>query len=299
MSLPIVFSPHVFGLKKNSLDELYAPLSISSAEKTNPRSRIYFLNPPNSAARSFGPRISVVDCSSVSNANCLSLLESSYVHLSTNRLDFELFCISRFFHLRDFFRAESLESAITIETDVLLFQDVEQALHLYSPTPNVMLSDNKCISLGLITLEYLEYWCDFVLGIYTSPAYLDKLKSYYSSYSAGGKKGGICDMSFCDYINKGQFEADLGFRSANMSKMVSEASGSLFMFDNFISRPHAESGQVVQMISSEVSGGLIKDFFFEGNNLYTFVNNSPCRMGSLHFQGNAKLLMASVYCSFF
>jgi hypothetical protein len=52
-------------------------------------------------------------------------LHRAYSHASTNRVEFEKFCFSRWFYVREFMRRASIARACVLDSDVMLFSPIE------------------------------------------------------------------------------------------------------------------------------------------------------------------------------
>lgn len=299
MSVPIVYSPHKIGLKKNSLDNLFVPLSMSSVVKSNDSVDVYFLNVNDNYPVSVDG-VTDVDAKTFYKEAC-EPIRRVYKHLSTNQADFELFCMERFFVLNAFMKENSLDKAFLVETDVLLFDDLNSYLDIDGGLDSSVtyLSENKCISLAYITREYLDYYCNYIVDCYSDADKFAKIDSFYSKYREKGGMGGICDMTFCDYINKGMFGAEEKFKTRNISQIYTKVDGKDGLFDSFIGRDFLLGDDVkINMTNSFIDNKRIKNVKFIDREPYiTFENGNFQRLTSLHCQGNAKGLMANFFCS--
>ena len=299
MNVPIIYSPHLIGLKKNSLDYLFVPLSFASAIKTNPGTDIYFLNVNDN----YTPDIKGLNVVDVRESYTTSTegIKKIYQHLSSNHEVFELFCIERFFVIRDFMASNGMKSAFLIETDVLLLQNLNSVFSNadFFCFNRTYLSEKKCISLAHVTFEYIQHYCDFVTDCYTNITKFSKIESYFKAYQNKGAKGGICDMTFCDYINKGLFGAKKEMIVDNMSGVFSMTNDSYF-FDSFIGRDHIiDSDLKINMHQSYVDEKRIKKISFENRKATVNTTIGDLELCSIHCQGNAKALMSDYFVNFF
>lgn len=292
----IIYSPHLFGLKNNSLDSLFVPLSFASVKRSNPKSNIVFLDINKNIDIKY-KSIDSVNCQKWSIPD-LETLNKNYLHLSTNSKEFELFCISRFFYIREWMRKTSTKSTFIIETDVLLLRDLHEIVDADIFSSHAALSEKKCISFGWITEEYVENYCDYVNKIYSTPDLISSLQTSHAAYLEKGGKGGICDMSFCDYINRGAYGADKKYAANDVSKLIVEGNKNSF-FDSFIGRDKLLGCPDLKfnMTNSKYDGKLIKDIEFANSECFANSNQGKIRMNSIHCQGNAKLLMSDYYLS--
>lgn len=301
MNVPIIYSPHQVGLKKNSLDHLFVPLSLSSVAKSNPDTDIFFLNVNDNYPISI-PGVTDVDAKSFYSEAC-EPIRNVYKHLSTNQADFELFCMERFFVLNKFMQENAIDRAFLIETDVLLFDDLNSYLDVNDglDSSQTYLSENKCISLAYVTKEYLDYYCNYIVDCYSNSEKLSKIEEFYAKYHENGGMGGICDMTFCDYINKGMYGADKKFQTRNMSKVYKNSSGEARLFDSFIGRDFIlDEDTKFKMTHSYIDNKRIKEIhYFDCAPFCSFLDGNIIKISSLHCQGNAKGLMADIFVNVF
>ena len=301
MSVPIIYSPHKIGLKKNSLDYLFVPLSMSSVVKSNPNAEVFFLNVNDNYPITI-PGVTDVDAKSFYSAACQPIREV-YKHLSTNQADFELFCMERFFVLNTFMQENAIDRAFLIETDVLLFDDLNSYLDVNDGLDSSLtyLSESKCISLAYVTRDYLNYYCNYIIDCYSNSEKFSKIEAFYARYREKGGMGGICDMTFCDYINKGMYGADRKFQTRNMSKAYKNSSGEARLFDSFIGRDFIlDEDTKIKMTNSYIDNKRIKKIeYFDCAPFCTYLDDNTVKMASLHCQGNVKGLMADFFVNVF
>nr|WP_320136355.1 hypothetical protein [uncultured Amphritea sp.] len=300
MNVPIIYSPHKMGLKNNSLDCLFVPLSFSSTVKSNPDTNVYFLNVNDNYSVST-PGIIDVDVRGFYSKAC-GPIRKSYKHLSTNQPDFELFCMERFFVIKEFMKKEKIDKAFLVETDVLIFENLNDFLNAEGgiDSSKNYLSERKCISFGFITISYLEYYCDFITDCYNDDEKFNKIKAYYQRYREKGNSGGICDMTFCDYINNGAYGAKKEYKVSNISDFFCSESGDVSVFDSFIGRDFILNYEKkIIMTESYIDNKRIKKVVVSGGKPFIkFTDGSSVKLASLHCQGNAKKLMSDYYVNY-
>ncbi len=291
MNFEIVILPHAFGMK-NPSDLIFVPLMVDSLLRCNKNSKITFLNPNEfliniSPVKEFSYKDSEVDG--------VTELTGSYVHLSTNARDFELFCIKRFFVLRHYMMIKKIQSCFVVETDLLFFDSFKSLPNYFTENSSVFLSDHKCISTAFISIDFLNSFCNGVINFYKNNEYIKKLTNWFDNYSKSGGRGGICDMTFCDYIRRGQYDFDQ-IKIEDFSKIYTIA-GALASFDSFIGRTsHTGCSGTFLMEQSPYDKKTIKKIIFRDGLAYAYLDDfTAVRMGSLHFQGSAKSLMGNYY----
>lgn len=298
--IPIIYSPHSIGLKKNTLDFLFVPLSFSSAVKSNPEADIYFLN----VNKNYKPNISGINYVDMASEyeSLTKEIKNAYVHYSTNHAEFELFCIERFFVILKFMQDKNFKNAFLIETDVILLQNLNQFFSQVDEFDfnKTYLSEKKCISLGYVTFDYIKSYCEYVLDFYKNTVKRNKLEVFYNNYIEKGNKGGVCDMFFCDYINKGLYGAKDLPSAENFSDLFTTTSGNSVIFDSFIGRDHIlDKSFKFEMEESYVDGKRIKKIRFDNGSFYVKTDEKSIELGSIHCQGSAKSLMADFFVRYF
>jgi hypothetical protein len=122
---------------------------------------------------------------------------SAYQHLSrSQRLDFERFCVERWFLIRNFLRRENLDGCLAIDSDVLLFGNVaEDSLRFseYSMTFGRWDSVRAVPHCNFIRgREAIDDFCSYVMDVY-SDSY--KLKQLAEINQKKFKSAWISDMS--------------------------------------------------------------------------------------------------------
>lgn len=230
---PIIIAPHQFGIKNNQ-DLLFLPLMAGLLKHHNKKSDIYF--PRISQSFDLLPgEIKEVPIKE-DDISEIGVLEASYIHLSTNPENFELFCIKRFFYLKALYAKLGIQKAFVVESDVFTFNSMSFFLSSAEFNEGVdYLSERKCISTALITSDFLNTFCEGVLSTYQSEQDRSSMSEWYHSHISSGNKGGICDMTFCDAIQFGRFgfnKMDIG----DFSAISKDASGNLSSFASLVAR---------------------------------------------------------------
>lgn len=284
----LIQHPHWLGDKNVDFDYLYLPLALKSATISNPNLEVVYINANDSRLNIKG----VVELPLVSVEEDLAMLADNYIHLSSNQYLFELHSIQRHFVLRNTMRKLSLDSTYVSEGDVLLLRSFESVLgDIHASDVSALLTEKTCVSTGWVTLEYIEYYCDMVLKIYTTPGLKKGISNIYDDMKNKNQNGGICDMTFCHFINIQAYGFNNQLIVDDICK-VRELNSQRVIFDNFL--PWLDVGgvkfksamcnfnqQLVKKLS--IVDGLV---FAEG------IDGQKVQMSSLHFQGQSKRLMS-------
>jgi hypothetical protein len=291
--MDLIQHPHWLGDKKADFDYLYLPLALKAAVTTNPDLNVIYINANDTKLGVAG----VTEIPLVSIDEDISRLADSYLHLSTNPFLFELRSIQRHFALRNLMRSHSLQSAFVSEGDVLLLKPFKI---LYGESCEIsasaLLTDKVCVSTGWVTLEYVEFLCDLVLTIYSSESLRKGIQQIFDDMQRQGSVGGICDMTFCHFVNIGAY----GFNNQLIVKDIctpQEVSGITYMFDNFLPKLNA-GGTSFKSSRCSYDKQVIKKLSQNGSELHSeTTEGEQIVMSSLHFQGESKRLMGLYFAN--
>jgi len=106
----------------------YLKFSLAQAHKSNPLANIFLIGDNgNRNISDFVKHYNIDDYF----ASALKL-ENVYQHFSCNSVEFELFCIQRWFVLLDFIKANKIEKFFYADSDVLIFSDLAREWSKFS-----------------------------------------------------------------------------------------------------------------------------------------------------------------------
>lgn len=291
---PIIVSPHKFGLK-DDLDKVFFPLMLHSLRKFNPNTKIYVPN-----ANSFELKIKGIEEINFKTEEILGIEEirKNYIHLSTNHENFELACIERFFILRAMAKNLRIDKFFTVESDCLIFSDLN-ILHkrLELDDDVTLLTAKTCISAAFITMDFLDVFCDGILKAFKSEETIAQMKNWYQDYRSAGNNGGICDMTFCTAIDIGWF----GFQKMPVKDICSpyNEDGRKYALDNFFSASYISSYKDIIMEKSIFDGYPVKKYDFDNFGVYVLSRDfGRIYLNSIHCQGFNKKLMGLLYTQY-
>ena len=207
-----------------------------------------------------------------------AVFEAAYVHLSLETFEFEQFCFSRWFLLRDYVVDKKLEAVWHLDSDVMLYTSLAEeedwikhydAAYCHAGVPAVL----------YITATTLHRFCDFILDLYTQRLpYLHNCFENYKEKNPGIVWGGITDMHAFWLFAKEE-RADV----ADISRVQNGA-----VFDQDI---HQHQGFVMDASRGE------KLVRWQGKQPY-FVgatNKLVTRANSLHWASSARKTMHRYY----
>lgn len=204
---------------------------------------------------------------------------------STNGVDYEKFCFYRWFFIRNFMRKTKTEEVFAIDSDVLLYDNMEKIMKKRNPdklpTMNVPTNQDKFqmnASLGNnhITIDFIEKFIEFLMENQTNPI-MDKKWEHHKQTKT---KGGIVDMTYFylystmfPFINLAQPHPDGVFNS------------NIRLGHNF---------EKNEFQTEMVEGLEIKRIRFENKMPHAWRNKGTpikTKFYNLHFQGESKRLM--------
>ncbi len=288
---PIIVPPHKFSKDRLNQDMIFTPLFFDILSQHNPHSDIVFINPNDFEISNHIRSVHSVPTAHLESARQASF-KANYLHLSSNGYEFEMGCIERFFLIGELMRKEHLNAAFVVETDVMIFSDLNSHLETHLDARENYLIQNRCIGTAYVTLDFIDSYCTNILETYTSSQRRELISQYYQDYKETNLLGGICDMSFAYWMNGGEMamtktpshDISAPFRSNNT---LHELQG----FDNFLSRSTLGDLDIV-MNKSQVNEWRMKELrFINGYPHCLALDGKTVNLLSVHFQGRAKNLM--------
>ena len=137
-------------------------------------------------------------------------LRKVYVHLSANSPGFELFCLERWFVLRDFLQQRHLESVWHFDSDVMVYEDLssEEARIDGVDFTFTKISGHN----AYFRINALDQFCSFILKCYRAEPQTQWLQASQAARLAAGNPDTISDMFFI-----GEFKKLDGLRSLDFS----------------------------------------------------------------------------------
>lgn len=183
----------------------YLDVCLQKAKETNPASRVILLG---DAANAGIPPVcdGLAEHYDVRHLHTADIteLENIYRHRSSLREDFELFCIKRWFYLRNFCREQGIPRCLCLDSDVLVFCDVTREAEAFPPCDITVgkWDDNAYLihTAFVYRTEIFNRFTDYILNVYRHPDILAGV------VAANRKKNGnvwISDMHlFYDFAQK-------------------------------------------------------------------------------------------------
>ncbi len=207
--------------------------------------------------------------------------EKYYKHFSTNSYEFELFCIQRWFILRDFMKENNLESCFYADSDVLIFANLLAEQSKFE-NYQLALSEGTCGHNSFWnSFDAINNFCNFTKDVYSENNIetYSKLIDFWTKYKLSKKSGGICDMTLLMFY-KEKYPTLVG-ETANI------INGSTY--DHNLSSKNQNN-----TIYNNILG--IKKVVWKDNLPYVKDDtNILIRFNTLHLQGWTKKLSAKFY----
>ena len=295
--MDIIIRPHFFGGKKNNFDEIYVPLSIKSVIKYNPDSTVYFIsNDHNFIKKHFSTNLKCFHFDDFDNEN-IKIFEKYYTHLSHNPPIFEKYSILGYIYIYNLMCKLNIEKTIIVETDVLIFTNLNELFLKYYDINNidVILANCNTICCSYATKIYFETFMNTTLKMYSDNAILECLKKIHKNMN----KGGICDMTINDWIKNENVYGGIftNMNSINRKIKIIELSKILpdySFIDNSLQNLNYEN----DVFDSEIHENR-KKIYTINNKPYFKYKDLYIKCNSIHFQGRRKEIMPIIFNMFF
>lgn len=244
-------------------DSFYLKLVLEQIRLFNPQNRIFLISDASTDKYDFVEHYNMDDYSEGADA-----FKKLYIHLSSNPYDYELLCFQRWFFVRDFVQFHKLDYFVCLDSDILLYCDVNKAYELYLKY-DFTICDGGSPHCSLFNKDSIKSVCSYMTDLYTNESNLNRLKKFYQRFLDEKMLGGVCDMTAFSW-----FQTDVPCNVINISKPVNG-----YCFDNHIG-----------VLDGFEADGNKKKIFWIDNLPYgrSKSDNSLIRFYCLHFQGRAK-----------
>ncbi|MFN8416227.1 MAG: hypothetical protein U0U66_07845 [Cytophagaceae bacterium] len=198
-----------------------------------------------------------------------------YKHYSNNSVGFELFCIQRWFVLYQFMKENNIERCLHLDTDVLLFCNIDELLELYGNS-----SWTICGISGhstIIRIDVLKELCDYIWKVYNQPDASGYMETLLKEYRVTVPEYNISDMTWLQL-----FAEEYPDKVINTWKV---------MHDKVCDASLAIGGDVFEM-ESGLKKIILQDYrpFFIMKENYRLI-----KALSLHFQGGSTKSLITKY----
>jgi hypothetical protein len=177
--------PLVFIHQRNSP---YLGHTLAQARAWSPASPIYLIgDDSNAGAHPFVTHVNMARYASSATA-----FRNVYRHFSPNGEAYELFCFLRWFYLRDFLRESGLERIVHVDSDVLLYVDVNREQVNWYGYDLTLVRGYCAGNMFVNRRRAIEDLCDVIWDLYAASGAQDRLAAIYARRQETGE--GISDM---------------------------------------------------------------------------------------------------------
>lgn len=248
-------------------DDDYLAFSLQQAKRSNPQSDVVLIG---DASNGKYASESVHHCMIDRYFESAGRFAEVYKHQSGNAYDYELFCFQRWFVLKDFMKANGLERCCYLDSDIMLYANVnDPAYHGFT---------NVWAMLTINTMSTLEDLCYLIDVYFRNP----DLYEYVSSYSRNLGFQGLNDMVFSSLFLD---------HWPQYKQHLDGVFGDSF-FDGNIRHPLHVSLPAGGSATVEMLDGKKKVYRRQGELYAKAGDDYWVKINSLHFQGETKSYMA-------
>ena len=208
-----------------------------------------------------------------------------YRHHSTNSYEYELFCIQRWFILRDFMRDNEVSTCFVGDTDVLYYDDFEYVSKAAGDCYRcgmLIYPERHAASAGVSFwhLSELESFCDYCYKVYAEPGGFQRL----IDQRGGNKFAGVSDMD----LARGYIDSIGEDKVLNLADTINGKA-----IDVNFNMPHGCYNGEYRLDWRKMR----KAVQWQGNTPYCFNTrlNRKVQFTALHFQGPAKYAIGAYF----
>lgn len=170
-------------------DSFYLEPALRQARKFNPESPIYLISDSSTDHYDFVTHIDIAEYMTSAKQ-----FGKEYVHMSINPYHYELFCMQRWFIIRDFVIKHNFEHFLCMDSDVMLYCSVDEVFGKWL-NYNLVVIKKDGPQHTLFNKESLEKFCDYIYSHYAEEEKLAEVKAWHQCRS-------ISDMTFFYYFNE-------------------------------------------------------------------------------------------------
>jgi len=198
--------------------------------------------------------------------------ETVYKHYSTLGAKFELFCIQRWFILRDFMKDTGIKQAIYLDTDNLVCEPLDGFVDKFQGYGMTFTGYSAHINF-ILDWTILDRFCQFIMDIYRNPDKEGKLVTWAKDIQSSAGAGGVSDMTMFYWFHQEFSQNILSYKD-------------VFMFPPF-------DGSLEDTRECEADQDGFKKIAWEGKTPFVIMkdNQSVLKLVTLHHQGRAKKVL--------
>ncbi|WP_157159853.1 hypothetical protein [Brachyspira pilosicoli] len=243
----------------------YVLYCLKQLKITNKNSNVYLLS--DKEYKEYSKYSIFVDINNILSDDA-KLFADKYIHLGKSNPSYEMFCMQRWIILRDFMKLYNIKECFYMDSDVLIFSNLDEALLPFDDY-KISLISNLALSMYIKDVSILDEFSFFLLNKYTSEIEINKLKEMY--YNTDRVKNGVAG-SISDMDLSREF-----FNNKEVGNLYNIVNDSIFDIGLFY-------GEFEKIVKGRYS---LNKIYFENNIPYSnFIyhnNNNKIRFHSLHF----------------
>ncbi len=255
----------------------YVPYSLEAASRRLGKHRLHYIGD------TYGKWVSNKWCqhTSLISTDFLAAADFAkiYRHYSTLGVEYELFCIQRWFVLRDYMRRVGLTSCIYLDTDILISGDLDEVYQRVADSGRpIGFTGHSAHTCMVHEWDGLREFCDFVTRFYQDESNRQKCLEWQKKVLSKGNGGGVSDMT-------------LFYRFAEARPDLSISYGELYD-----KSPSPIDVSMTAVSDYETDAGGFKRVTWEDNLAFAHTTDgAKVAMCTLHFQGRAKKVLKQNY----
>jgi hypothetical protein len=212
--------------------------------------------------------------------------ENNYVHMNTTPKPYELFCFKRWFILKNYLEKNNIDKIFYIDSDVLLFCNIEKEYPKFDQYEITLTHRTAAIS-SFMNYNAIKNFCNMVNEVYNKKdSFLyKKLESHYRIRQECGLPGGVCDMTLFELFH---YHSNYGGGPSNVGEMMHIIDNSTYDHNLNVSDNEYEMSNSIKNVKN-IDGVPY---------VFNFRLNKDIKFNCLHFQGDAKKNMKTIYEKF-
>jgi len=188
-------------------DSWYLSYALKQAKQSNPDANIVLLGDNSNSKYA-----NIVKHDLISNYfDKADEFRNIYKHFSTTGYQHELFCIQRWFVWFEYMKAHKIESAILPDTDVLIFQPIQDFIKTINLEFQFSKGTTNYMGFMYMKTKYLKIICDYFEFQYLDPLMLSELEKAYIDYVKITGAGGVSDITLFNRYEKENPDCALNF----------------------------------------------------------------------------------------
>lgn len=142
-------------------------------------------------------------------------IEEKYVHLSTNRAEFEKICIFRWFVCASFMREKGYTRAFLTDNDMMIYSDLTEVQKFYADADFTMMRMSTGAGMFLNSLDAIDDFFKFVLDFYNGS---ELFRQAYHGFHHG--KDGKPELNVSDMFLLAEFAKTGRWNVVDTSRVV-------------------------------------------------------------------------------